>query len=186
MRRGVPCPWKPRFHHVGISSRPSKYLEQCRGESEMGSVLVSVLVTKRCLEADETQLVFLWRFEHPSFDCYLGAPLFVWHVCSKSVSFFPGTLYIDARRSSLHRTWGSTGKEVEKSTFWIEVPRIIKNFKLSIIICLLLIAMMVVFTTDAVPFDWQIPGWNWALIIPLSLVVGCHLLLPVRFWDLAG
>ncbi|KAF8824696.1 hypothetical protein HHX47_DHR7000464 [Lentinula edodes] len=80
---------------------------------------------------------------------------------------------------SYDMTWGSTGKEVEKSTFWIEVPRIIKNFKLSIIICLLLIAMMVVFTTDAVPFDWQIPGWNWALIIPLSLVVGCHLLLPI-------
>ncbi|KAJ4464941.1 glycosyl transferase family group 2-domain-containing protein [Lentinula aciculospora] len=80
---------------------------------------------------------------------------------------------------SYDMTWGSTGKEVEKSTFWIEVPRIIKNFKISIIICLMLIAMMVVFTTDAVPFDWQIPGWNWALIIPISLVVGCHLLLPV-------
>ncbi|KAJ3818987.1 glycosyl transferase family group 2-domain-containing protein [Lentinula raphanica] len=80
---------------------------------------------------------------------------------------------------SYDMTWGSTGKEVEKSTFWIEVPRIIKNFKLSIIICLMLIAMMVIFTTDAVPFEWQIPGWNWALIIPLSLVIGCHLLLPI-------
>ncbi|KAJ3993811.1 glycosyl transferase family group 2-domain-containing protein [Lentinula boryana] len=80
---------------------------------------------------------------------------------------------------SYDMTWGSTGKEVEKSTFWIEVPRIIKNFKLSIIICLMLIAMMVIFTTDVVPFEWQIPGWNWALIIPLSLVVGCHLLLPI-------
>ncbi|KAE9401319.1 hypothetical protein BT96DRAFT_938015 [Gymnopus androsaceus JB14] len=79
---------------------------------------------------------------------------------------------------SYDMTWGSTGKEVEKSTFWIEVPRIIKNFKLSIIICLMLIAMMVIFTTPLVPFAWQIPGWNWALIIPLSLVVGCHLLLP--------
>ncbi|KAJ3715235.1 glycosyl transferase family group 2-domain-containing protein [Lentinula guzmanii] len=80
---------------------------------------------------------------------------------------------------SYDMTWGSTGKEVEKSTFWIEVPRIIKNFKLSIIICLMLIAMMVIFTTSVVPFEWQIPGWNWALIIPLSLVVGCHLLLPI-------
>ena len=40
--------------------------------------------------------------------------------------------------------------------------------------------MMVIFTTDVVPFEWQIPGWNWALIIPLSLVVGCHILVPVR------
>jgi len=77
------------------------------------------------------------------------------------------------------RTWGSTGKEVERSSFWIEVPRIWQRFKLSFIICFLCIAMMVVFTTNVVPFEWQIPGWNWALIIPLSLVVGCHILLPI-------
>ena len=40
--------------------------------------------------------------------------------------------------------------------------------------------MMVIFTTDVIPFEWQIPGYQWALIIPLSLVVGCHILLPVR------
>ena len=102
------------------------------------------------------------------------------------------------------RTWGSTGKEVERSSFWIEgrvllllfgmfscwhlilllfgllsVPRIWQRFKLSFIICFAAIAMMIIFTTNAVPFEWQIPGWNWALIIPLSLVVGCHILLPV-------
>jgi hypothetical protein len=101
------------------------------------------------------------------------------------------------------RTWGSTGKEVERSSFWIEggffllcrhvslvdiwrsfclilsVPRIWQRFKLSFIICFAAIAMMIIFTTNVVPFEWQIPGWNWALIIPLSLVVGCHILLPV-------
>lgn len=60
------------------------------------------------------------------------------------------------------------------------VPRIWQRFKLSFIICFLCIAMMVIFTTNAVPFEWQIPGYQWALIIPLSLVVGCHILLPVR------
>lgn len=40
--------------------------------------------------------------------------------------------------------------------------------------------MMIVFTTSAVPFEWQIAGYNWALIIPLSLCVGCHILMPVR------
>ncbi len=40
---------------------------------------------------------------------------------------------------------------------------------------------MVVFTTNALPFEWQIPGYQWGLIIPLSLVVGCHILLPVRY-----
>jgi len=76
-------------------------------------------------------------------------------------------------------TWGSTVKEVERSTFWIEVPRIWERFKLSFIICFACIIMMIIFTTEAVPFEWQIAGWNWALIIPLSLVVGCHILLPI-------
>ncbi|KAF5378270.1 hypothetical protein D9615_008739 [Tricholomella constricta] len=76
-------------------------------------------------------------------------------------------------------TWGSTVKEVERSTFWIEVPRIWQRFKLSFIICFACIAMMVIFTTDAVPYTYQIPGWNWALVIPLSLTVGCHILLPI-------
>ncbi|KAF7311950.1 hypothetical protein MIND_00206600 [Mycena indigotica] len=75
--------------------------------------------------------------------------------------------------------WGSTGKEVERSTFWIEVPRIWKGFKLTFIICFSVIVMMIVFTSDAVPFEWQINGWNYAIIIPLSLVVGCHILLPI-------
>ncbi|KAF8891407.1 glycosyl transferase family group 2-domain-containing protein [Infundibulicybe gibba] len=80
---------------------------------------------------------------------------------------------------SYNMTWGSTVKEVERSTFWIEVPRIWQRFRLSFIICFAAIAMMIIFTTEAVPFEWQIPGYNWALIIPLSLVVGSHILLPI-------
>ncbi|KAG6864651.1 hypothetical protein C0991_008068 [Blastosporella zonata] len=102
---------------------------------------------------------------------------------------------------SYDMTWGSTVKEVERSTFWIEgqppfrhlpsarpltiipvclsVPRIWQRFKLSFIICFACIAMMIIFTTNAVPFEWQIAGYNWALIIPLSLCVGSHILMPV-------
>ncbi|KAJ7705084.1 glycosyl transferase family group 2-domain-containing protein [Mycena olivaceomarginata] len=80
---------------------------------------------------------------------------------------------------SYDMTWGSTVKEVERSTFWIEVPRIWQRFKLSFIICFMVIVMMIVMQSDAVPFEWQIPGWNWALNIPLSLVVGTHVLLPI-------
>jgi len=76
-------------------------------------------------------------------------------------------------------TWGSTVKEVEKSTFWIEVPRILKRFWLSFVICLLAMIMMIVFTSNLVPVEWQIPGYNWALVIPLALVIGCHILLPI-------
>lgn len=59
------------------------------------------------------------------------------------------------------------------------VPRIWSNFKLTFTICFLCIAMMVVFTTPAIPYEWRIFGWEWALIIPLALNVGCHILLPV-------
>jgi hypothetical protein len=45
-------------------------------------------------------------------------------------------------------------------------------------VCFACIAMTVIFTTDAVAFKWQIPGWNWALIILLSPVVRCHILVP--------
>jgi hypothetical protein len=59
------------------------------------------------------------------------------------------------------------------------VPRIWQRFKLSFIICFMAIAMMIVMQSNAVPFEWQI-ATNYALTIPLSLVVGCHILLPVR------
>ncbi|KAJ7692095.1 glycosyl transferase family group 2-domain-containing protein [Mycena rosella] len=83
-----------------------------------------------------------------------------------------------AHMFSYDMTWGSTVKEVERSTFWIEVPRIWQNFKLSFIICFAGIIMMIVFTSNSVPFEWQIQA-NYALTIPVCLVVGCHILLPV-------
>ncbi|KAJ7056829.1 glycosyl transferase family group 2-domain-containing protein [Mycena amicta] len=84
-----------------------------------------------------------------------------------------------AHLCSYDMQWGSTGKEVERSTFWIEVPRIWHGFKLTFIICFAIIVMMIVFTSPVVPFEWQINGWNYAIIIPLSLVVGSHILLPI-------
>ncbi|KAJ6477602.1 glycosyl transferase family group 2-domain-containing protein [Mycena sanguinolenta] len=80
---------------------------------------------------------------------------------------------------SYDMTWGSTVKEVERSTFWIEVPRIWQRFKLSFIICFAIIIMMIVMQSNAVPFQYQIPGYQWAFNIPLSLVVGTHILLPI-------
>ena len=85
-----------------------------------------------------------------------------------------------AHLCSYDMTWGSTGKEVEKSTFWIEVPRIFRRFWLSLLICTLLVIMMIIFNSNLVPFTWQIQLWNWALILPLAMVAGCHIMLPVR------
>jgi len=103
-------------------------------------------------------------------------PFFVFFFGGLSIHLSTAIL---AHMFSYNMTWGSTGKEVKRSTFWIEVPRIWSRFKLSFIICFAIIAMMVIFTTNIVPFVWQIPGYEWALIIPLALVVGCHILFPI-------
>ncbi|PFH48495.1 hypothetical protein AMATHDRAFT_65339 [Amanita thiersii Skay4041] len=111
-----------------------------------------------------------------TFENIRWVPFFIFFFGGLSIHLSTALL---AHMFSYDMTWGATGKEVERSTFWIEVPRIWQRFKLSFIICFIVIALMVVFTTSAVPYEWQIPGWNWALIIPVALVVGCHLLLPI-------
>ncbi|KAJ7737266.1 hypothetical protein DFH07DRAFT_710304, partial [Mycena maculata] len=80
-----------------------------------------------------------------------------------------------AHMCSYDMTWGSTLKELERSTFWIEVPRIWGNFKLLFIICFTGVLTMILFAL--VPFEWRIQA-NTALIIRVSLGVGCHVLLP--------
>jgi len=111
-----------------------------------------------------------------TFESLRWVPFFIFFFGGLSIHLSTALL---AHMFSYNMTWGSTGKEVERSTFWIEVPRIWQRFKLSFIICFILIAAMIILTTNVVPFEWQIPGWEWALIIPLALVVGCHLLLPI-------
>ena len=81
---------------------------------------------------------------------------------------------------SYNITWGATKKEVERSNFWLEIPKILKRFWLSFAICFVLMVMMIIFSTDLLPPAWQVPSWNWAVIFPLALVVGCHFLFPVR------
>ncbi|TFY58029.1 hypothetical protein EVJ58_g6671 [Rhodofomes roseus] len=80
---------------------------------------------------------------------------------------------------SYNITWGATKKEVERSNFWLEVPKILKRFWLALIICIAIVAVMIIFSTTAVPSGWQIYSWDWAVILPLAITVGCHLLYPI-------
>ncbi|KAI0728334.1 glycosyl transferase family group 2-domain-containing protein [Fomitopsis betulina] len=75
--------------------------------------------------------------------------------------------------------WGATKKEVERSNFWLEVPKILKRFWIALVICTLLIAMMIVLATPVIPVGWQIQAWDWAVILPLAVTAGCHLLYPI-------
>ena len=65
-------------------------------------------------------------------------------------------------------TWGATKKEVERSNFWQEVPKIIKRFRVALIISFIMVFVMIILTTSAVPIGWRIFGWDWAVILPLA------------------
>ena len=75
--------------------------------------------------------------------------------------------------------WGATKKEVERSNFWIEIPKIAKRFWLSFVISFVLVVVVIVFTTNLVPSGWQILWSDWSVIFPLAIMVGCHILYPV-------
>jgi hypothetical protein len=78
----------------------------------------------------------------------------------------------------LNMSWTMTSKEAEFSNFWIEVPRVMRRFKLSMGFALLSIIGMTIFATaDWVPWDWRIR--DFVAILPMGTVAGSHLLLPL-------
>jgi len=77
---------------------------------------------------------------------------------------------------SYNITWGATKKEVERSNFWMEVPKILKRFWLSLVISALCVVTVIVFATPLVPSEWRIEKSSWSLILPLVYV------LPLPFY----
>ena len=80
---------------------------------------------------------------------------------------------------SYNITWGATKKEVEQSNFFVEVPRILRRFRLALIISFLTVVMMAILSSSLVPLEWRVPGTAWAVLFPLALVTGCHILFPI-------
>ncbi|KAG0701466.1 glycosyl transferase family group 2-domain-containing protein [Suillus ampliporus] len=99
--------------------------------------------------------------------------------------FFFGGLSIHLSQALLSHlfsyniTWGATKKEVERSNFFIEVPRIIKRFRVALILCIIVAAGMVILSTSLVPIGWQVDSTDWAVIMPLAIVIGSHILFPI-------
>jgi cellulose synthase/poly-beta-1,6-N-acetylglucosamine synthase-like glycosyltransferase len=75
--------------------------------------------------------------------------------------------------------WEATKKEVERSNFFIECPRIWKRYRHIMILGALAIATMVVLSLDIIPPGWRIPSTSWAIILPLSIVTSGHMLFPI-------
>ncbi|KAF9005040.1 glycosyl transferase family group 2-domain-containing protein [Cyathus striatus] len=84
-----------------------------------------------------------------------------------------------AHMFSYNITWGATKKEVEKSNFWIEVPRILKRFWFAFLLSFLSLAAIVILSTSLIPVEWQVPGSSWAVILPLCIVASGHILFPI-------
>jgi hypothetical protein len=83
---------------------------------------------------------------------------------------------------SIDMSWGATSKEAEKTTFFDEVPRILRKFKFTFVFCFIMIATMTVLSGVGpvgrmVPYDWQIT--TFTAIWPLSTMVVFHFLLPL-------
>lgn len=75
-------------------------------------------------------------------------------------------------------TWGATSKEVEFSNFFIEVPKVLRRFKISMAFSVLsIVGMLILATSASVRPDWRIT--DLVAILPMATVAVSHLLLPI-------
>lgn len=55
----------------------------------------------------------------------------------------------------------------------------IDRFWFSLLVSIVIVVGMIIVSTPLVPLEWRITGSGWAVIFPLSVVAGCHILFPV-------
>ncbi|KOS21086.1 Glucans biosynthesis glucosyltransferase H [Escovopsis weberi] len=83
-----------------------------------------------------------------------------------------------AHMFEIDMTWGATAKEAEFSNFFIEVPKVLKKFKVSMFFSLLfIVGMIILAVAPFVPFDWRIT--DFVAILPMATVTASHFLLPL-------
>lgn len=72
---------------------------------------------------------------------------------------------------SYNITWGATKKEVERSNFFIEVPRILRRFWLAFVLSFGAFLAIAIMSTELVPVGWRVAGVaDWSIILPLAYV----------------
>ncbi|MCJ1357386.1 MAG: hypothetical protein MMC33_007382 [Icmadophila ericetorum] len=77
---------------------------------------------------------------------------------------------------SINVHWGSTAKELEDTTFFIEVAKLIRRFKVMFGYCIVMIAAMIYLARFA-PIFWRID--SLIAILPLSSLIFTHIMLPI-------
>lgn len=76
----------------------------------------------------------------------------------------------------INMTWGATAKEAEETTFFKEMPKLLKKFRFTFLFCFSMIGLMIA-GVYFFPALWRIN--TLVAIYPLAVVVTGHLLLPV-------
>ncbi|KAI1140618.1 glycosyl transferase family group 2-domain-containing protein [Hypoxylon sp. FL0543] len=83
-----------------------------------------------------------------------------------------------AHMFEIDMTWGATSKEAEFSNFFIEVPKVLKKFKFSMLFALLfIVGMIIIAVAPFIPYSWRIT--DFVAILPMATVAGSHFLLPL-------
>ncbi|KAK6068616.1 hypothetical protein SCUP515_09468 [Seiridium cupressi] len=83
-----------------------------------------------------------------------------------------------AHMFEIDMTWGATSKEAEFSNFFIEVPKVLKKFKFSMLFSLIfIVGMIILAVAPFVPYDWRIT--DFVAILPMATVATSHFLLPL-------
>ncbi|SPQ19868.1 bfeb8525-7d1a-4463-a4ed-5f6b06872e9d [Thermothielavioides terrestris] len=83
-----------------------------------------------------------------------------------------------AHMFEIDMTWGATAKEAEFSNFFIEVPKVLKKFKVSMLFATIFIVGMIILAVGPfIPYSWQIR--DFVAILPMATVAASHLLLPL-------
>lgn len=99
------------------------------------------------------------------FENLLWIPFFFFFFGGLSI---PITQAILAHLFSYNIQWTATIKEVQRSNFFREIPKICKRFWFPLILSFLLIAGIVICATPLVPIEWRVDGAAWAVIFPLA------------------
>ncbi|EDQ99846.1 uncharacterized protein LACBIDRAFT_192205 [Laccaria bicolor S238N-H82] len=110
------------------------------------------------------------------FENLMWIPFFFFFFAGLSI---PISQAILAHLFSYNIQWSATIKEVQLSNFFIEIPKIARRFWFPFLLSIAIIAGMIILATPLVPLDWRVGASGWAVIFPLALSAGCHILFPI-------
>ncbi|KAJ7594440.1 glycosyl transferase family group 2-domain-containing protein [Mycena floridula] len=80
---------------------------------------------------------------------------------------------------SYNISWSATIKEVHRSNFFKEIPKIVKRFWFPLLLSFVVLAGIAICSTSLVPLEWRVSGSAWAAIFPLAVQASCHILFPI-------